>query len=299
MLEPPAPGLSSDLPFSVIGQPCPGRSCAGKPIPIDIKGPDSVNTFKLSSSIDFNPDDTDNLFHYVACGLAPTDDDQGTQSENLQQEVLPTDVFHNYDEHFSLPVLTDLSVPSGVPYNHHATLNLPALADVSSASPISARSTPGSSPDVFTSSQQRVSNALSKQAQIIKQIWPSPTPSAGLQFPQFVDEYNRIKARLAPNYIGAKIPINSDLNIQEWERRLARYHDAELCQFLKFGWPLGYHSFRPPESVTENHPSALNHPGPVNKYIETELSFKAILGPFKEPPFDTWCRVSPMMTRPK
>ena len=47
----------------------------------------------------------------------------------------------------------------------------------------------------------------------------------------------------------------------------------------------------------DNHTSANDHVTEVEKYLHTELQYKALLGPFSEPPFPI--HVSPLMTRPK
>ena len=41
-----------------------------------------------------------------------------------------------------------------------------------------------------------------------------------------------------PNYAQARIPLASDLNIQEWEKELFDYPDKMLIEYLKFGFPL-------------------------------------------------------------
>lgn len=102
-----------------------------------------------------------------------------------------------------------------------------------------------------------------------------------------------------PNFAGAKILVKSGLRIEEWEKRLAEYHDREVCNFLKYGWPLGYHKQDPPTSHEDNHQSARNYTSAVDEFIEQESSLGAILGPFPCQPFTPWNRVSPVMTRPK
>lgn len=141
--------------------------------------------------------------------------------------------------------------------------------------------------------------ALARQAIIIRDIWPKvATPSAKDQV-EFLNMYNRIKSTNAPNFAVARIPVSSDLVIQEWERRLKEFHDQALCKFLKYGWPVGYHVYEPPATVDSNHPSAQMNIQHVRDFIRKELEFDAIVGPFHAPPFVPWCRISPIMTRPK
>lgn len=129
--------------------------------------------------------------------------------------------------------------------------------------------------------------------------WPATTIQARQVFPEFCAMYECIRERGLPNFLGAKLPIQTDLVITKWEDLLECYHDKELVQFLKFGWPVGYNTDQPPVSVDTNHASALRYPKHVTSFIQKELQHKAVMGPFSEPPFTPWCRVSPLMTRPK
>ena len=48
-----------------------------------------------------------------------------------------------------------------------------------------------------------------------------------------------------------------------------------------------------------NHHSARAYPDAVTDYIKKEKELSALVGPFEDPPFTPWCKVSPLMTRPK
>lgn len=136
-------------------------------------------------------------------------------------------------------------------------------------------------------------------AQMITAFWPDVSQLTKDEFPQFTHDYNEIKARALPNFLGAKVPVKSDLIIESWKKYLVNYHDQYLCDFLLYGWPLGYIAATPPESSSVNHPSAKAHQPHVKKYIETELKHGALLGPFSSKPFQQWTRISPLMTRSK
>lgn len=140
---------------------------------------------------------------------------------------------------------------------------------------------------------------VAAQHVIFKETWPSLTPEARQSFPQFAALYDEVKSFNLPNFLGAKRTVHSGLNLKIWEQELRDYHDREICHFLCFGWPVGYHLPRPPASVPENHASACNHAEHVHHYIKTELSHNAIAGPFKSPPFAPWTPRSPLMTCPK
>lgn len=141
--------------------------------------------------------------------------------------------------------------------------------------------------------------ALSEHATRIKTFWPEPTSHAMARFPQFCELYNRVKSFSAPNAVGARITLDSGLNLEEWESRLQTYHDKEICAYLRFGWPVGYTGSKPPVSVNRNHPSGDNFKSHVQDFLTTECNYGAILGPFDSAPFAPWVRISPIMSRPK
>lgn len=58
-----------------------------------------------------------------------------------------------------------------------------------------------------------------------------------------------------------------------------------MIDFLSYGWPVNYTAHTPPVSSLHNHPSATNFDSHVQTYLDTELSWNAIAGPFDHPPF--------------
>lgn len=154
------------------------------------------------------------------------------------------------------------------------------------------------SPDLNTNYLQGL-DPLQRQGEIVKAIWPTPSASARIDWQNFCNIYEAIKATAQPNYKSAKIQVSSGLNLDEWDQALAHYHDRHICQYLRYGWPLGYHKTNPPASADQNHPSTIQHLEHVLKFVEKELSLGALVGPFSEPPFQPWTRVSPIMRRPK
>lgn len=141
--------------------------------------------------------------------------------------------------------------------------------------------------------------AIEKHSRRIDQLWPDISTSARAHFPEFASIYSSIKSRNLPNFLGARITIKSDLNLENWEHSLKDYHDRDVCLFLRYGWPVGYEADVTPTSVDNNHQSAVQHASHVKKFIDVELEHKAVIGPFKGPPFVPWTRVSPILTRPK
>ncbi len=88
------------------------------------------------------------------------------------------------------------------------------------------------------------------------------------------------------------------MNNEAWERYEGIIRNKRTIEFIKYGFPIGHNNQFIPTPATTNHTSALDYPDAVDKYINTELNHKALIGPFTVPPF-TWTMVSPLMTRPK
>lgn len=141
--------------------------------------------------------------------------------------------------------------------------------------------------------------AIIKHQDMIKNMWPVASQELMKKCPEFAKLYTDIRAFNQPNCVGSQCSVKSALRSDQWQLVLQHYHDREVCSYIKYGWPVGFMGTTPPSSVTHNHKSAIEHPEHVKKFIETELAHGAILGPFKDPPFEPWCRISPLMTRPK
>ena len=108
-----------------------------------------------------------------------------------------------------------------------------------------------------------------------------------------------IKDTGVSNYISARIPIKSGLNLDAWEYHLRDYPDKRLLQYLKFGFPL---SLGKPDELTNtqivNHYSVLQYPDQVQQYIAKEMDLGVILGPLSHPPSNHF-HCSHLLTRPK
>ena len=88
-----------------------------------------------------------------------------------------------------------------------------------------------------------------------------------------------------PNYLGARIQLPSMFNLHRWEERLKNYHDKNLVNLLKFGFPLG---IQKREQLSrrdiDNHSSAQQFHSEISDFITKELNLGAMLGPFSVPP---------------
>ena len=133
----------------------------------------------------------------------------------------------------------------------------------------------------------------------IKDRWPFPTSTANRLSPIHMHIYQKVRSTSVPNYMSARVPIPSQLNCDAWDTLLSDYHDNEICQFLRYGWPSNYTAPTPPTPTVRNHPSALAHMAEVDRFIDKELSKGALLGPFVNVPFAPWTQTSPLMTAEK
>ena len=43
-----------------------------------------------------------------------------------------------------------------------------------------------------------------------------------------------------PNYLVATVPVPSTFSISKWPELLQDYEDSVVCDFLEFGWPVGF-----------------------------------------------------------
>ena len=103
------------------------------------------------------------------------------------------------------------------------------------------------------------------------------------------------------NFEQAKIQLPSAINFDLLEELSEGYWDYQLPYFLKFGFPLDFpkHEKDKLKNGEENHKSATQYPSHIHKYLATEISHGAIMGPYKQPPYGKTTHVSPFMSREK
>ena len=130
-------------------------------------------------------------------------------------------------------------------------------------------------------------------------VRPPPSEAFRSQAPEAVRIYDAVRAVGLPNYRGAKIPVQHNLNIDTWRSYAHLLTDNSLVPMLAYGFPAGYEASVPPSVVRQNHSSATAYAHHVVKYIKTGLDHRALIGPFYSPPFTGWTRANPLMTRPK
>ena len=83
-----------------------------------------------------------------------------------------------------------------------------------------------------------------------------------------------------------------------WDSQLVGYHDQQVIDFMKYGWPTGFMGNSIPKLDLPNHTSSRRQPLAVDKFLQKEVSLGGIMGPFVVSPF-AWVRINPLMARPK
>ena len=115
----------------------------------------------------------------------------------------------------------------------------------------------------------------------------------------FIAAANQVMQSGTHNFSGCRIPVFSRVNINSLAGQLRGYHDVQLCQFMKFGWPINVRHAIPPSKPRGNHKGATDHPDQIDQYIAKELQHGAIIGPLQPHTLVKSVRVSPLNTRPK
>ena len=100
------------------------------------------------------------------------------------------------------------------------------------------------------------------------------------------------------NFMKAQIQVKSQLNPDVWDRYLTSYWDKQLGLLIRYGFPLDFDHKIPLKSNESNHKSAVDFQDHVEFYLQEEMKYGAILGPFKDPPIKEM-HISPFMTREK
>lgn len=106
--------------------------------------------------------------------------------------------------------------------------------------------------------------------------------------------HSKLQQASGPNAFSLRLPVPSGLKVAEWRARLPGYHDTKLCDFLEFGWPIGYVAPSLPTSTCRNHGSALAQPDVIKSYLDTECALGATCGPFTVNPMNRNLTVSPL-----
>ena len=77
---------------------------------------------------------------------------------------------------------------------------------------------------------------------------------------EFISVCNRVAASGKPNVFGCRVPVPSNFNIDWLRSQLVGYQDAEVAEFLAFGWPINFEGVVPSAYSSErNHRGATDH----------------------------------------
>ena len=114
------------------------------------------------------------------------------------------------------------------------------------------------------------------QADNFEFIGPDRQVTAIDNIDQYLHIAKTIKATGKPNYISARIPVKSDLNLEAWEEHLMDYPDKRLFQYLKFGFSL---LLRDSDELSHTqvvyHYTALQYPKQVLQYLNKKREWGA------------------------
>ena len=127
-------------------------------------------------------------------------------------------------------------------------------------------------------------------------VFDNATPPASSCF---VNAHRVVLSSGQFNYTWLRLPVPSRLNITVWCTLLQGYEDRVICDFLEFGWPLGYTNQTLPVFDLRTHRGALTFPSAVQEYISSEISLGREAGPFADLPFHDGFVVSPLNTLAK
>ena len=96
--------------------------------------------------------------------------------------------------------------------------------------------------------------------------------------------HTKLQHSPGPNAFTLRLPVPSGLHVHEWRVRLQNYHDTDLCNFLEYGWPVGYKATTLPPSTLKNHGSAMAQPDLIQSYLDRECGLWRYLQSFLRQP---------------
>ena len=112
--------------------------------------------------------------------------------------------------------------------------------------------------------------------------------------------YHYVQSFKCPNFLGARVQVNFDINLNLVDELAASYWDWQLPLFLRYGFPMDFRgSHFDLGDGGSCYASAQEYPEHVEAYINDEIEHVAIFGPFKNKPFGEETHVSPFIIRHK
>lgn len=123
--------------------------------------------------------------------------------------------------------------------------------------------------------------------------------ASSLDIAWLIELHGRVRKSGLYNYQNVRQKVPSTLNMQFLRGQLSDYSDQIICEFLEFGWPVGYKSEELPVSRLQNHKGAQQFPEAMDRYISKEVSLGATLGPFSKNPLQVPVAISQLNSVPK
>jgi hypothetical protein len=120
-----------------------------------------------------------------------------------------------------------------------------------------------------------------------------------LEFKNTIQVHDLVWQSGVPNYLGCRIPVHSNINVEFFRTHLKNYNDKIICELLEFGAPIGFEGKLDKdkcESRVLNHKGASDFSNDILNYLKKEASYGAIIGPFKNNPFVSELKISPLNT---
>ena len=95
-----------------------------------------------------------------------------------------------------------------------------------------------------------------------------PDGQAIVQTDDDIELHNMIRATGKHNFMGARIAIQLQLNVKEWERYLMGYWDKQLIHLICHGFPLSFDNTVILTHININHNSANAYPNDIKAYLQ-------------------------------
>ena len=126
------------------------------------------------------------------------------------------------------------------------------------------------------------------------------TKTTGGDFGEFMVRANKvIRKSGVPNFMGEKILIPSQFNFGYLQEMLEDYHDRQVVELLKYGFPLSHDGKTGSKSLLKNHKGARDWPQQMESILNKEVATHSAIGPFDSSPFGDDTYLSPLNSVPK
>ena len=132
---------------------------------------------------------------------------------------------------------------------------------------------------------------------ITDQIVYRGLPTNNAPVTNILELHSKIRHSQLPNFWGCRIPVQGQLNSHVWREYLSDYWDKQLPDLINYGFPIDFDRTCPLLSTDNNHSSAQQFPKDIEIYLDNEVAYNAMYGPFTDKPIDM--HISPLMTREK